>query len=318
MFRFVTIFGQQSDPSCLDALIEELNRQPTQKIFFSSNISDIKYKSIFQTPSEILEGVRHNDCVGLIVLISDSYFDYLDTVALAEKEVLLDYIQRKGNLFSVLTSSRINERPEFNAIRSWYNAQNPKALSLDLRAWLQHPSTIKSAPSEFHPDIGAILKVAFGPSVSEYSGLVARPAEKILYNLYRYDDKIMGSKNFVLYLHPNITISQTAKHFNENYGHPVESHPLLVIIDPKGVSNRETWARTIKHQITCTNCLFLDDFVQTRFALTLSPNLRPERKVVSSGIPFATQDVPIVGMSFGNSLPDAPRLIVGSKPIPLQ
>jgi hypothetical protein len=187
MFRFVTIFGQHSDTTCLDALVEELNRQPKQKIFFSSNITEIKYKSIFQSPAEIIEGVRHNDCIGLIVLISDGYFDYLDTMALAEKEVLLDYIQKKGNLFCVLTSSTINERPEFNAIRSWYSAQNPNALSLDLRAWLQQPTSLKSALSEFHPDIGAIFKVAFGPSVSEYSGLVARPAEKVLYSLYRYD-----------------------------------------------------------------------------------------------------------------------------------
>jgi hypothetical protein len=276
-FRFVTIFGQGSDLSFWPTLKAELNRQKT---FFSTNIDKIKFESIFKSPAEILENVRHPACVGVIVLLSDKYFSYLDAQAASEKEVLLDHIQNKRHIFSVLAAEAVTERPEFNIIRNWHLAQNPDALALDLRAWLQEPAASAGIPIEFHPEIHAILKVACGPNIEDFSGLISRKAEGINYNLYRYRDPIMGSRNFVAYLHPNTVITRTAEHLKSHFGHALESQPLLVIADPKNVTNRDTWLRTIRAQFDCTNCLFLDDFLQQKFSLTLSPTIPPARTVL--------------------------------------
>lgn len=276
-FRFVTVFGQGSDLSAWPPLKDELRRHG---IFFYSNIDKIRFESISKSPAEILESLRHPSCIGLIVLVSDKYYAYLDGQAASEKEVLLDHIQNRRRTFAVLASDSLTERPEFNVIRTPYNAQNPGALALDLRAWLQELPADSGTPIEVHPDIQTILRVACGPNIEDVSGQVKR-AEGVRYNLYRYDDQIMGSRNYVLYLHPNSVLSRTAEHLETNFGRLLERHPLLVIADPKNVSTRDSWLRTIRSQFNCTNALFLDDFVQRKFSLTLSPTLTAPRTVLS-------------------------------------
>ena len=286
-FKFVTVLGQGSSVSCWPYLRSELQQR---KVFFSTNIEELKVELIFKLQTEVLENIRHPSCLGIVTLISDQYFEYLDTRAAAEKEVLLHHIQNKRNAFPVLSDGNITERPEFSLVRARYSANNPEALSLDFRAWLQDPAVDRSQPDDFHPDIHTILRVAFGSSVQDFSGAI-HPSEGVHYNLYRYDDPFMLSRNFVLYLHSNSVISRTAAHLKKNFEHAIQSHPMLVIADPKAkFANRESWLKTIATNFECSNALFLDEFVQRRFSLTLSPSLPPGRKILSPRSRSVTSD----------------------------
>jgi hypothetical protein len=261
--RFVTILGRRSNTSAWPSIEAELNRQ---RIYYISNIDEIVGGRTSLSEAEILESVRNTRCLGLIVLTSDQYFRYLDEQAAAEKEVILDYIPR---------------RPEFNFNRTHFESGQAQIFIQELRLWLQAP-TGTASPLDSHPDILDILKVSFGQSVEDRYGLVCHPSEGIQYNLFQYEDTILGSQIFVLYLHQGITVSRTAAHFRRNFLLTVRDRSLLILIDPKSVSNRTSWMRTIKSNIECTNALFLDDFLQKRFTLNIpaSPH-RSEKTIVT-------------------------------------
>jgi hypothetical protein len=44
-----------------------------------------------------------------------------------------------------------------------------------------------------------------------------RRAENVQFSLYRYQDKILLSTNYVLYLPPGITVSKTVERFCQRY-----------------------------------------------------------------------------------------------------
>ena len=269
--RFITVLGRNADLVAWPVVEAELKKAG---IFYSTNIEQISQGSIPLSGTDVLENIRNPRCVGILVFLSDIYFRFLDTSGGAEKAVVLDHLSNRRPSFGIVGAGEISDRPEFNIYRSRYNSERMEAFAQNFRDWLQGQVALSARSSvDAHPDILEILRFTFGPSVEDRSGFVNRGV--VRYNLFSYQDPTFLSTRFILYLHPNITIGRTAEHFNSMYRAIVGDTSFLVLVDPKGVQNRESWIRTVRTNITSHNALFLDDFVKDRFQINIP---QPDRK----------------------------------------
>jgi hypothetical protein len=281
--RFITILGNHSSRDPWPALQSAVT---DENILISTNIEGLYPHRIFTSNADVLQNVRSNLALGLIILISDAFFRYLDTEARAEKEVILDYINKGGRVLAVLDQDAITDRPEFNFNRLAFRGDVPEHFIQQVRTWIRSGlAPDEASAEEYHPDLIEILRAAFSTTLEEIqrSPLELRAEPGVNYALYRYTDTILGSINYILYLPTKIVISRTAEKYNASHSGLTKDQTLLVLIDPKHVSNRESWLRTIKQNIQATNYLYLDEFLQKSFSFSLAPRTPgPTPKIIAS------------------------------------
>ncbi|SEO22782.1 hypothetical protein [Bradyrhizobium sp. OK095] len=267
--KFVTVLGNRSTRDAGQALLTALAEE---RLLISTNIDGLYPHRIFSTDGDVLQNIRNSSAIGLIILISDAFFRYLDTEARAEKEVILDYINKGGRVLAILGEDPITDRPEFNFNRLHFRLDAQAAFQQQVRTWVRSGlSTDDDNAEEYHPDLIDILRAAFSKTVEEIprSPLEMRAEMRVNYALYKYIDTFLGSVNYILYLPAKIVISRTAEMFLKSHSGLTKDQTLLVLVDPKYVTNRDTWLRTIKQNLpAATNHMYLDDFLQSRFSLS--------------------------------------------------